>query len=50
MKQKSQREKCGCHKGCSTRPHKCDKPCKWPYCLTPEEGQELAEKIKKDLW
>lgn len=44
------RDECGCHKGCTTLPHECEKPCEWPSCLTPEESAELVEKISKELW
>lgn len=47
---KDKREECGCHKDCTYDPHECDKPCRWPACLTPEEEAELVEKISKELW
>lgn len=37
------REECGCHKGCTTLPHSCERPCRWPGCLNDEETRQLME-------
>lgn len=42
------RDKCGCHRECTTEPHSCSKPCKWPECLTKEEHQELAKELREN--
>lgn len=39
------REVCGCHIGCHTDPHECDRPCRWPACLTQEEADQLAGEV-----
>lgn len=37
------RQVCGCHAGCSTIEHTCDKPCVWPLCLTEAEHHALVD-------
>lgn len=46
---KDKRDECGCHKGCTTLPHKCEKPCTWPDCLTDEESAELCRELERDF-
>lgn len=41
-------DECGCHKGCTVLPHECEKPCRWPNCLTEEEQRQLADEIEQD--
>jgi hypothetical protein len=43
-----QRDKCKCHKGCTTEPHYCRKPCMWPNCLNPEQTKELLDEIQAE--
>ena len=43
------RDECGCHKGCTVRPHECKKPCVWPTCLTEAEHKELNAELMHDL-
>lgn len=42
---KDKRLECGCHIGCVTYPHECEKPCVWPSCLTEEERKQLAAEV-----
>jgi hypothetical protein len=42
------RDECGCHKGCTTLPHACEVPCRWPSCLTDAEHAELVADIIRD--
>lgn len=42
---KDKTKECGCHEGCETTPHYCEKACEWPACLTPDETQELLKEI-----
>lgn len=42
------RDECGCHEGCTTLAHECDKKCVWPNCLTEEEHQELLAEMSAD--
>lgn len=44
------RDECGCHRECTMTDHLCERPCRWPACLTAEEEAELVEKINRDLW
>ncbi|WP_432112792.1 hypothetical protein [Streptomyces sp. S1] len=44
------RDECECHRECSTEQHPCEKPCRWPGCLTDAEADELAAKVMKELW
>ena len=37
-----QQNHCGCHQPCIIYPHRCDRPCVWPHCLTRAERAELA--------
>lgn len=41
------RDQCGCHRGCTTLPHDCDKPCVWPVCLTNEEAGVLLDELAR---
>lgn len=43
------RDECGCHRGCTTLPHQCTDPCRWPDCLTDEESQQLADECMSEL-
>lgn len=43
------RDACGCHKGCTTLPHECAKPCRWPACLDEVESRILAAEINADM-
>ena len=45
---KDKRDECGCHRGCTTLPHDCAHPCRWPACLTPEETAELLEDLRNE--
>lgn len=45
---KDKREECGCHRECSTQPHACAVPCRWPACLNAAETAELAQDIASD--
>lgn len=45
---KDKRDECGCHRSCVTFPHPCEKPCRWPACLTPEEEAELLDELEAD--
>jgi hypothetical protein len=40
------RDECGCHRDCTTEPHECEKPCRWPDCLTEAEHAELVQGIQ----
>jgi hypothetical protein len=42
------RDECGCHKGCVTYPHECEKKCVWPDCLTEAEHAELSADLERD--
>jgi len=42
------RDECGCHKGCVTYPHQCEKKCVWPDCLTEAEHAELSAELERD--
>lgn len=46
---KDKRDECGCHRGCTTLPHDCDAPCRWPSCLTADELEELEREIEQDM-
>lgn len=39
---------CGCHRACTTIPHPCTAPCKWPLCLTEDEAAELLRELEDD--
>lgn len=43
--QMERRDRCGCHSECSIFPHRCDRPCVWPQCLTTAGRAELASEI-----
>ena len=43
------REECGCHRGCVLEAHVCDRPCRWPECLTDAEHAQLAREIAEEL-
>jgi hypothetical protein len=42
---KDKRDECGCHRNCTTEPHDCELPCRWPDCLTREEELELLRAL-----
>lgn len=42
------RLECGCHVGCTMLPHECERPCRWPECLTDAEHAELAASVDWD--
>jgi hypothetical protein len=42
------RDECRCHRECTTLPHGCAKPCRWPACLTPTEEAELLAELDAD--
>jgi hypothetical protein len=44
------REECACHRGCSTEPHTCCRPCVWPNCLTAQESDELMKHLDNLGW
>lgn len=45
------RIECGCHVDCTTEPHECAKPCRWPSCLTEAEHRELVDEVMRDeMW
>jgi hypothetical protein len=41
-------DRCGCHRGCTTLPHDCDVPCRWPACLDDDEQDRLAREVLDD--
>jgi len=43
------RDECGCHRTCTVLPHDCERPCRWPACLTPQEEAQLAEELAEDV-
>lgn len=43
------RDECGCHRGCTTDPHECERPCQWPGCLTEAEHAQLAAEIEAEM-
>jgi hypothetical protein len=43
------RDECGCHRDCTTLPHDCDQPCRWPNCLTEAEHRALAGEVMAGL-
>lgn len=43
------RDECGCHRDCTTLPHRCEVPCRWPDCLTEAEAAELVAELDRDL-
>lgn len=45
---RDKRDECGCHRGCTTDPHDCERPCRWPDCLTDAEHTALVEEIVID--
>lgn len=42
------RDECGCHRDCTTLPHDCDVPCRWPNCMTEGEHQELVDQLRRE--
>lgn len=42
------REVCDCHRDCTVLPHECEKPCRWPACLTPEGERELMDELEAE--
>lgn len=44
-----QRDRCGCHRECSMLPHDCERPCRWPDCLSAAESQALADEIDAEM-
>lgn len=41
------RVECGCHWTCSVLPHDCDRPCRWPECLTEEEERDVLAELEE---
>lgn len=46
---RDKRDECGCHKECTYVLHECEKPCRWPDCMTPEEEAELLDSLSFEL-
>jgi hypothetical protein len=45
---RDKRDECGCHRECTTLPHACAVPCRWPDCLTEAERFQLCEETMRD--
>lgn len=47
------RDECGCHRDCTVEmfgpQHECEKPCRWPGCLTEEEHAELCAGLEREF-
>lgn len=41
-------DECGCHPGCTTLPHECEKPCTWPKCMSEAETAEFIAEMERD--
>lgn len=45
---RDKRDECNCHRDCTVLSHACEKPCRWPDCLTPEEHEELLAELLRE--